>query len=425
MKYILLICLVTLMLIVSPPALFAQQNTQEIDTLQKYALVIGNGAYANISRLNNPVNDANDITDVLSGLGFTVDTVLDGSLDQMESAIIRLKNRLSVSGNAYGFIFYAGHGVQFNGENYLIPVDANIQSESFLRQRTVSVSSMLDELNYAGNKLNIVVLDACRDNPFSWNRSASRGLATVTNQPADSIIMYSTAPGSIASDGIGHNGLFTGYLLEHLKTPDLEVTEVFRRTMGDVSRASDNTQRPWLHTGFPGTAYLGTRPAAAEQTTSSEAGALSAFQAKDYLDQGISFFDKGNYDLAIRAFGEAIMLDPRYSPAYSYRARAYNVKGDYERALSDANEAIFIDSNNAMGFFARAHVYIEKEDYDRAIMDYTQAIRLDPNNADIYNNRGFAYEQKLDYVRAKEDYETALRIDPNHARARTNLQGLR
>ena len=134
---------------------------------QKYALVIGNGAYTNITKLNNPVNDANDMASALQSLGFTVDKILDGNLDQIENAVIRLKNRLSVSKNSYGFFFYAGHGVQSNGVNYLIPVGVSIPSENFLRDRAVSVQALLRELNDAGNDLNVVVLDACRDNPFA------------------------------------------------------------------------------------------------------------------------------------------------------------------------------------------------------------------------------------------------------------------
>ena len=134
---------------------------------QKYALVIGNGAYINATKLNNPVNDATDMAAALQGLGWNVDKLLNGTQDQMVNAVMQLKRRLSASPNSYGFLFYAGHGVQSNGENYLIPVDANIPSENFLRNRTVSVQEMLDELNDAGNEFNVVVLDACRDNPFS------------------------------------------------------------------------------------------------------------------------------------------------------------------------------------------------------------------------------------------------------------------
>jgi formylglycine-generating enzyme required for sulfatase activity len=121
---------------------------------------------------------------------------------------------------------------------------------------------MLDELNDAGNELNVIILDACRDNPYSWKRGSSRGLTLVANQPVDSIIVFATAAGSTAADGSGRNGLFTSHLLNNLKIPGLEVTEVFRRTMGDVANASGNQQRPAIYNQFPGTAFLGSKPSA-------------------------------------------------------------------------------------------------------------------------------------------------------------------
>ena len=225
---------IVLLLALLPAFVFAQENSPP-----KFALVIGNGAYTNISRLANPVNDAVDMTAVLTELGFTVETILEGSLSQMENAVMRLRSRLSSSSDAQGFFFYAGHGVQSGGVNYLIPAGARIPSENFLRERAVSVQSMLAELNDAGNELNIIVLDACRDNPFSWARSGSRGLTVVSNQPADSIIVYATSAGSTAPDGTARNGLFTSQLLKHLNTPGVEVSELFRLTGADVSQASD------------------------------------------------------------------------------------------------------------------------------------------------------------------------------------------
>jgi hypothetical protein len=206
------------------------------------------------------VNDANDMTAALGGLGFTVDTVVNGSRVQMEEAIDRFRNRLSASKNTYGFLFYAGHGVQSGGVNYLIPVDADIRSESYLRDRAVCVQGMLDEINQAGNELNIVVLDACRNNPFSWSRGGSRGLQVVANQPADSIILYATAAGMTAADGEGRNGLFTSRLLKNLQTPGLEVSEIFRRTGEDVARTSGGSQTPVMYSQFYGIAYLGSPP---------------------------------------------------------------------------------------------------------------------------------------------------------------------
>jgi len=264
-------------LIVSPAFLFTQQasNSQTDTTPQKFALVIGNGAYHSLTPLANPVNDANDMAATLEGLGFTVDKILDGSLDQMDSAVIRLENRLSVSRNTYGFFFYAGHGVQSNGENYLIPVDASIPAESFLRSRSLSVQAMLDELNKAGNILNVVVLDACRDNPFGWGRGVNRGLALVDDQPADSIIVYATSAGQSAKDGSGHNGLFTSQLLPNLKTPGLEVSEIFRRTMGDVIRVSGNQQRPAVYNQFPGLAYFSQPPVQSSEPTPANQSAIT------------------------------------------------------------------------------------------------------------------------------------------------------
>jgi formylglycine-generating enzyme required for sulfatase activity len=231
---------------------------------QKFALVIGNGAYTSISKLNNPENDANDMKAALEDLDFQVDLVLNGSLNQMEDGVIRLGRRLAGAPGSYGFFFYAGHGVQSGGENYLIPVDADIRSESFLRSKALVVQGVLDEIRQAENFLNVVVLDACRDNPFSWRaRGGDRGLTVVQVQPAESIIVYATSAGSTASDGDDRNGLFTSHLLSNLKIPGLEVKELFNRVGRDVSRASNNEQRPAIYTQFFDTAYLGSPPAAA------------------------------------------------------------------------------------------------------------------------------------------------------------------
>jgi hypothetical protein len=214
-----------------------------------------------VGRLNNPVNDSNDVSAALRGLGFRVELVTNAGRVRMEEAVEAFSRRLRASKGAYGFLFYAGHGVQSGGENYFIPVDADIRSEAYLRDRAVSVQAVLDELNAAGNALNVVVLDACRDNPFSWRRSGARGLQVVGNQPADSIIVYATSAGSAAADGEGRNGLFTGQLLKNLQTPGLEVSEMFRLTGGDVARVSGGSQRPAVYSQFYDTAYLGARPA--------------------------------------------------------------------------------------------------------------------------------------------------------------------
>ena len=248
----------SLLLIVSISGVFPQNNNP---APQKFALVIGNSNYSAMPKLANPVNDASDMASALQGLGFTVDKLLNADIHQMENAVSKFKIKLAAAESAYGFFYYAGHGIQSNGDNYLLPVDADIPSENYLRDRAISVQAILGELNDAGNSLNIVVLDACRDNALSWSRGGNRGLVAVSHQPADSIIVYATSAGSTAADGDGRNGLFTSQLLKNLKTPGLDVSEVFRLTGADVTQVSGRRQIPAVYNQFFGIAYLGEKPA--------------------------------------------------------------------------------------------------------------------------------------------------------------------
>ncbi len=229
---------------------------QLLPAQDRFALVIGNGNYSSIPKLKNPVNDAGDMADALRGLGFKVDLLRDANLGDMEAGVIRLGNQLGQSPGSYGFFFYAGHGIQSNGINYLIPADAQIAGEAFLKSKALAAQSVLDTLQQAGNGLNVVVLDACRDNPFSWARGGNRGLSVVGTQPPGSIIAYATSAGSVAQDGDGRNGLFTSQLLKHLRTPGIEIKEVFNRTGADVVNASNNKQVPAIYNQFFKSAWL-------------------------------------------------------------------------------------------------------------------------------------------------------------------------
>ena len=241
-------------LLILPLALTAQ--TPQAVSADRFALVIGNGDYTAVTKLKNPVNDATDMAAAMKKLGFQVDLLTDASLGQMEDAVVRLGNWLGQSPSSYGFFFYAGHGVQSNGINYLIPADADIRSEAFLKSKALEAQAILDTMQAANNSLNIVVLDACRDNPFGWARGSSRGLNVVSHQPPGSIIAYATSAGSVAQDGTGRNGLFTSQLLKNLQTPGLEIKDVFNRTGSDVMQASNNQQVPAVYNQFFKTAYL-------------------------------------------------------------------------------------------------------------------------------------------------------------------------
>ena len=208
----------------------------------RVALVIGNADYPS-APLRNPVNDARAMSRALREVGFEVFSLENANKQRMEQAIVRFADRLEK--DTSGLFYYAGHGVQANGHNYLIPVDAKIGSARELRFETVGVNLVLAEMGYAGNRINIVILDACRNNPFERRlRGASRGLAAI-DAARGTIIAYATAPGSVALDGDGANGIYTEELLGALREPGLQVEEVFKRVRVGVARRTKQQQIPW------------------------------------------------------------------------------------------------------------------------------------------------------------------------------------
>jgi hypothetical protein len=223
------------------------KNTQSSE--KRLALVIGNSAYKNATPLPNPVNDAQDMAVILNSLGFEVLSETNQTKREMEILIRRFGEKLAGQGGV-GLFFYAGHGLQVNGNNYLVPVEADIPKEDEVEYQTVNLSFLLGKMASSGNNLNIVILDACRNNPFarSWRNfrdtGDARGLAKVT-PPAGTIMLYATQPGNVASDGTGRNGLFTGSLLEQIKKPNIELDAMVKSLARDVSRKSSGKQLPW------------------------------------------------------------------------------------------------------------------------------------------------------------------------------------
>ncbi len=210
----------------------------------RLALAIGNAGYAE-APLTNPRNDAQDIAARLSGAGVTVTLRQDADQRAMEDAIVRFTRALAGEGNV-GLFFFAGHGVEHQGRNYLLPIGAQIASVVDLRYKAVDAGQVLDGMAEAGNGLNLVVLDACRNNPYARSvRSASRGLARMT--PArGTLILYATQPGAVAADGDGRNGTFTKHLLAAMAAPGLEVEQVFKRAALAVDQETGGAQTPWV-----------------------------------------------------------------------------------------------------------------------------------------------------------------------------------
>lgn len=218
------------------------------------ALVIGNGSYE-FGGLRNPRNDASDMAARLRALGFEVIERVDQGRGEMKRAIRELGQRLQQRGGV-GLFYYAGHGIQVEGRNYLIPIGASVESEHDVDIEAVRVDEVMAKLANAGNRMNVVILDACRNNPFARSfRSVTRGLAFM-DAPAETLIAYATAPGQVAADGSGRNGVYTRELLDSMRQPGLSIEDVFKRTRAAVKQAALRSQEPWESTNLTGSFYF-------------------------------------------------------------------------------------------------------------------------------------------------------------------------
>jgi formylglycine-generating enzyme required for sulfatase activity len=218
-------------------------NQSVAGAANRTALVIGNSSYSSITPLPNPVNDATDMTAALKKLGFEVILRTNANRSSIREAVRVFGDKIKKGG--VGLFYYAGHGVQVEGTNYMIPVDVDIKRKYDIEDQGLKMNYVLGAMQDANNKLNIIILDACRDNPFRSFRGSSPGLARM-DAPTGSIIAYATAPGGKAADGQGRNGTYTAQLLKHLGNPALSVQEMLNQTGLSVMKTTNNDQVPWI-----------------------------------------------------------------------------------------------------------------------------------------------------------------------------------
>ena len=228
----------------------AQSGGTGLLRASKQALVLGNSRYKQ-APLRNPVNDANGMAEALKSVGFGVALALELPRSAMQDAIRAYTDNLAKT-KSVGLFYFAGHGAQLAWRNYMIPVDAEIADISELREQGVDVNSLIDGIRKAGNPMNIIILDACRNNPFGRGRVArldQKGLSQL-DAPPGTLLAYATAPGNVASDGEGANGLYTENLLREIKTPEAKIEDVFKRVRLHVRRRTNGQQIPWESTSL-------------------------------------------------------------------------------------------------------------------------------------------------------------------------------
>ena len=216
----------------------------------RVALVIGNSAYKKVPLLPNPINDASDVSESLKQLGFTVKTLTNVTFDEMRRNVISFGRQ--AQGAEIALVFFAGHGMEIGGENWLIPIDAELLSDTDAESEAISLKTVMLQVTKAA-KLGLVILDACRNNPFAAKmqrsvrvRSVDRGFART--EPLDNVLVaYSSKDGTTARDGSGRNSPFTAALLRHIQTPGLEVRFLFANVRDDVMAATKREQQPFVY----------------------------------------------------------------------------------------------------------------------------------------------------------------------------------
>ncbi len=218
----------------------------------RIALIIGNSAYSHMNTLPNPKNDAEDICQLLTQVGFDTELLLDGSLSEIDVAARSFLDKSRIEDVTTSLFFYAGHAVQYEGSNYLIPVDADIKRDNELLGKAFNMDVLLKGLERSSADLNLIILDACRDNPFSTTRGGARGLSAMGFGTAESMVIFATAPGTVAEDGSGRNSPFTSAMKEYLPTPDLEVRQLIAQVSKSVQEQTKGRQIPWVNTSFTG-----------------------------------------------------------------------------------------------------------------------------------------------------------------------------
>jgi hypothetical protein len=227
-------------------------QTVSIGTIgRRIALVVGNANYK-VRPLKNPRNDADDVSRSLKATGFEVIDLRDATLPQMRTAVRQFGDRLI--NNDVGLVYYSGHGVEVKGRNYFIPVNADIQREDEIADQVLDVSLILEKMSTAGKGVNILIVDACRDDPFGRSfRSSSRGLAQM-DAPRGTIIAYATSPGKVASDGDARerNSPYTKHLIKAMQSPNKPIEQVFKEVRRAVQDETKNQQTPWENTSLSG-----------------------------------------------------------------------------------------------------------------------------------------------------------------------------
>jgi len=291
----------------------------------RVALVVGNAAYGGGAELRNPVNDASDIAEALEAIGWDVTVVSDADRRTFNRAVTAFRDRLAAAPGADALFYYAGHAMQVDGANYLIPVGSDFETVDDVRADAVDLADLTEAVSRAGAGVSVMILDACRDNPFASRMTRSlggtRGLTVVGSGggASGSAIMFSTAPGETAMDGSGRNGVFTSALLHYLDG-DLKLEDLFRGVISDVSRVSGGAQKPWINASLTGDFYFVSEEIRQARASAAAQAEAAARQAE--IDRAVAAARAEESVKAAQAEAEAVAARQEAAAALEAKAQA-------------------------------------------------------------------------------------------------------
>jgi hypothetical protein len=327
------------------PLIAQRRDLVVAESGQKLALVVGNAAYPK-SPLQNPVNDARAVASSLGELGFQTETALDLPLRTLEATVNRFVAKVR-AGDTVVF-YYAGHGIQLEGENYLVPTDFDARDEADAKYVSYSASRVQERIEKAGARVIVVILDACRNNPFQAARSAGGGLAAMGSGKG-TLIAFATGPGKTADDNPrGANGLFTTHLISTMREPGLSLDQVFSRVREKVYRDSDGRQVPWTVSSVIGDVYLRggsvapapAVPVATVNPLSRRTTAAIEPAAEDVLREGNLALERGDFQEAIAKAQALLRANPTHKEGLVLLTSGYYRTQDWVAFVSTARQSL-------------------------------------------------------------------------------------
>jgi uncharacterized caspase-like protein len=422
-----------------------------ISSAGRKALCVGVDRYTSVKPLQNAVNDANDMDGALKKYRFQSSAAVDLSTSGLDQAVQRFA--ASIQPGDAAFFFFAGHGVQIGGTNFLIPADFKITSEADVAPKAYPAERALQAMVRARAGLAVVILDACRNNPFRPSQGGA-GLAPVPPM-LGTMTVFSTGAGQTASDNPGgRNGLFTGHFLAAMPTPQMALHHLTRKVRDAVFLASGQRQRPYIQEDVIGDFFLQDvgggggqqqtpSPAPAPNTPATGTDAsiqqgIQAYRAGDYAKAlaafegaarvnpenaaawnaiGATLAQMGQLSRAVGMYAKAISIAPAYVAAYVNRGLAYLSVPRYEIAAQDFTWAIDEDSANPQLYLWRGQANLGLRQYEPALDDLNKAIELDAGSPESFRFRGRVLHKTAKFGEALQDYAIAIQLRPAYWQA--------